>query len=146
MVLGGILFRLFLFYIAFTTPLVIGPKKPTAGVILLAFWNFISAARVRAPNRVISLPGEPAPVFATINPLAFRNFCNSFTSARIIPMLKLRLKINFVVDADPEPVPAPEPAGGVVGINTSPGAQEADKLITVEMDAEALPLLSLNFT
>ena len=51
-------------YIALMAARVTGPKKPTAGVIPFAFWNLMSAARVRAPKRLVSFPGEPAPLAA----------------------------------------------------------------------------------
>ena len=50
------------------TPLVIGPKNPTAGVILLAFWKRTNAALVLIPNILVSNPNEPGPVSDTGKP------------------------------------------------------------------------------
>ena len=53
--------------------LVACPKFPVAGVILLAFWNFISAFFVKAPKYVDSFPTEPVPVGDIIKPLELRS-------------------------------------------------------------------------
>ena len=61
-------------------PLVIGPKKPTAGVMLFASWNLIKDARVKAPNLFVSNPGEPAPESVTGKPCVFKYFWSCSTS------------------------------------------------------------------
>ena len=68
-----------------TTPLVTGPKNPTAGVILFACWYLMRARRVAGPNVVVSLFGEPGPVEDTGNPFWFRKICSCLTSLPVEP-------------------------------------------------------------
>jgi hypothetical protein len=48
--------------------LVSGPKNPVAGVIFIAFWNFMSAAFVAGPKSVVSFPFDPTPDGASGTP------------------------------------------------------------------------------
>ena len=77
--------------IYFTFALVSGPKYPVGLMPTLA-WYLAKAALVAGPNLVISNPGDPAPVMATLNPLEFRNCCKALTSSPIEPRVRLRLK------------------------------------------------------
>jgi hypothetical protein len=46
---------------------VIGPKTPSS-LSPLAFCQSLTAAKVAGPNVSVSLPGEPGPVDAILNP------------------------------------------------------------------------------
>lgn len=83
--------------------LVIGPKNPTAGVIFMAFWNFMTAARVAGPKRLVSLPFEPAPLTETIKPLALRYCWSAFTSKPDMPAERDLENEPEVIDVDTPP-------------------------------------------
>jgi hypothetical protein len=57
----------------------------------------MSAALVAGPNRFVSFPIEPGPVFVTMNPLLLSSSCNAFTSGPTEPRNKSRVNI-FDVD------------------------------------------------
>ena len=68
------------------------PKKPAAGEMPFAVWNFARAALVALPKVVVSLPGEPVPTEATAKPCVLRKDCRAFTSSPIEPTCKSRVK------------------------------------------------------
>ncbi len=66
-----------------------GPNIPEAGLIPTLLWYFMRAAFVAPPKRVVSLPGEPAPVAATIEPFPFKNCWSIFTAEPVEPNERL---------------------------------------------------------
>src|SRR3989344_4801670 len=69
---------------------VAGPTMPI-GSTPLAVWNLTTAALVRPPKYVDSLPGEPAPADATwVVALPLRNTWSSLTSAPELPCWRER--------------------------------------------------------
>src|SRR3989344_7615785 len=75
----------------FTNARVFGPKYPTAGEMPFAAWNAASAARVRPPNIIVSFPGEPGPLSATIKPFAFKNCWSARASSPVEPTSRSRV-------------------------------------------------------
>ncbi len=75
------------------------PAVNPAGVRMLEAyfsWNLITAAFVPPPNRVVSLPGEPAPEEATLVAVSlFSNTCKHFTSAPEEPTWRVRVKVTL---------------------------------------------------
>lgn len=57
-------------------------------------WNFARAALVPGPNVWISFPGDPFPVFETMNPDALRNFCRVMMSPPLILRERVLVKEN----------------------------------------------------
>src|ERR1035437_4418576 len=51
----------------------------------------MSAARVAEPKRVVSFPGDPAPLVATVYPCAFRYSWSAFTSLPREPTVRFVL-------------------------------------------------------
>src|SRR3989344_5419059 len=70
-----------------------------------AAWSFASAPRVRAPNRSVSLPGEPGPLSATVKPCALRYCWSARTSSPVTPVSRSR--VNVPLDTAPAPVNPP---------------------------------------
>ena len=76
-----------------------GPKYPVAGVIPTDVWNLARASLVREPNIDVSLPGEPAPVLATVCPLAFRKRCRAYTSVPCAVSVRSRVNMTALAEA-----------------------------------------------
>src|SRR3989344_5888797 len=81
-----------------------------AGLILLAFWKRISAARVAGPKNTVSFPGEPpcgepdeSTPDATVKPCAFRSFCSARTSSMRRPYSRSRAGIESDEPAEGAP-------------------------------------------
>src|SRR3989338_940553 len=84
---------------------VAGPTMPMA-LTPLADWNLTTAALVRPPKYVDSLPGEPAPADATcVVALPLRNTWRALTSAPSLPCWRERERAGQAPPVPDPPVP-----------------------------------------
>lgn len=103
--------------------MVAGPKYPVPLVSpdgartdeALASWNLIRALYVAGPKYDVSWPFEPDPEDDTVNPWALRNTCKFFTSAPVMPNLRVLVNEDDTLTA----------AGAFNGIYDAPLPVEA---------------------
>jgi hypothetical protein len=71
-----------------------GPKIPDAGEMPFAACHFAIAALVLSRRSEVSLPGDPTPVSATLNPAPLRYFWRHRTSSPSTPKSRVLAKLH----------------------------------------------------